>query len=271
MRLEKGINEDQWPNNVKQKKSNMIYQIDGVIIKQFISRQLGGIWIAQLVGQWLAVQLLTLRQTVVESLVQNGHNLKITNGQKKFNDPAKKRCFPPFLFFTCLTECEGWSLSACNSSLDKLRADESNWRARMYKTNCSALRWASECAGLMAPSPNWIKCYKFKQIDAIPNYQHTGRWRGHGVFAGVDRLVESSSKWRGSITSHVHNALNQSQDKVEFSQRVVVLFLLKCKEIYEYVDRAWKPKDVVYTSKRVSCVSSGAVKTMGPSIGGEVP
>lgn len=80
-------------------KSNMIYQIDGVIIKQFISRQLGGIWIAQLVGQWLAVQLLTLRQTVVESLVQNGHNLKITNGQKKFNDPAKKRCFLPFLFF----------------------------------------------------------------------------------------------------------------------------------------------------------------------------
>ena len=69
----------------------------------------------------------------------------------------KKRCFlPPFL--TCLTECEGWSLSACNSSLDKLSAEESNWRARMYNTNCSALRWASECAGLMAPSPNDVRC-----------------------------------------------------------------------------------------------------------------
>jgi hypothetical protein len=69
----------------------------------------------------------------------------------------KKRCFPP-PFLTCLTECEGWSLSACNSSLDKLRAEESNWRARMYNTNCSALRWASECAGLMAPSPNDVRC-----------------------------------------------------------------------------------------------------------------
>ena len=42
----------------------------------------------------------------------------------------------------------------------------------------------------------------------------------------MDRLVESSSQWRGSITSHIHDALNQSQDEIEFSQRVVVLLLV---------------------------------------------
>jgi hypothetical protein len=49
-------------------------------------------------SQRLTVQLLTLRQTVVESLVQYGHNLKENNGQKNLNDP-KEKVFPPSLSY----------------------------------------------------------------------------------------------------------------------------------------------------------------------------
>lgn len=38
-------------------------------------------------------------------------------------------------------------------------------------------------------------------------------------------LAESRRKGRSSVSGHIHNAFDQSQDKVEFSQRVVVLLL----------------------------------------------
>ena len=56
---------------------------------------------------------------------------------------------------TCLTEEEAWSLSACSSSLERFSADESNCKARTYRTNCSTRRCASVCGpkdGLSCPS-----------------------------------------------------------------------------------------------------------------------
>ena len=87
------------------------------------------------------------------------------------------------------------------------------------------------------------------------------------------RFAESCGQWRSSIASHINNAFDESQNKVEFGQSVVVLLLQGQSKYDESENVYWTVWKTVKarTSKRVSCVSSGAINTMGPSIGGDVP
>lgn len=96
-------------------------------------------------------------------------------------------------WITCLTEVDECSLSACSSSLERLNADESSWRARMLSTSCSALRCISDSAGLvllpllalLPPSPAFKKDVSDPRHGDPPqsnNYRkvRTAPWKGSG-------------------------------------------------------------------------------------------
>ena len=171
------------------------YQFNGVVVEEFVGSELRPIGIGQLIPQRLAVQFLTLAQALIETLVKHPHHLSKKNKKKKRTKRMSTsvnpdRQSPPpnrsgwtrsgrqrdrigggmeqsgwRKWITCLTEVDECSLSACSSSLERLNADESSWRARMLSTSCSALRCISDSAGLvllpllalLPPSPAFKK------------------------------------------------------------------------------------------------------------------
>ena len=126
-------------------------------------------------------------------------------------------------WITCLTEVEEWSLSAWSSSLERLNAEESNWRARIFKTSCSALRCISHNAGLLLllllpPSP------ENEEAKIKTSHLAADRW------CWCTRLTKftASSNWSALITInkwyHI-KAENKTEEKMCYRKGMKVFWM----------------------------------------------
>ena len=105
--------------------------------------------------------------------------------------------------FTFLTDGDGWSLSACNSSLKRLRALERSWRARMFSTSCSARRCTSAWAGLTVPSPVF-HTIREKVVGLVwrkvpPRWVANQRMNDWSIPGGDDAILELERLWIDSL------------------------------------------------------------------------